>query len=156
MFVVEDLKVFEDVSSGFAASGVLLEMDQFHLQSPKKALHGSIVFVFEEHAAIPFAAHALVHSVAFELTPVIFAGALRTSVRMMNEFGSRLPALVGSASAGREDGSQHQGPVETVAHAPADDPACAQIQNTSQIQPALIGRYTVSYTHLTLPTILRV
>ena len=65
---------------------------------------------------------------------MVCARVLRPSIAVHQDLPSRLPIADGHVQ-----GSQHQVPIDGLAHGPADDSTRVEIEHHSQVEPALEG-----------------
>ena len=84
--------------------------------------------------AIPLAGHRDQDAVVLELGLIIARAILATAIRMTDQPGRRTGHGQGFAQSGKS-----QVAMQPVAGCPADDPACEQVDNDGQLQPAFAG-----------------
>lgn len=126
MPIIETHDVSKDVGLSILAGLVILEMDVFAFEGAKETLHRSIVI------AVAGAAHADLHLLVNEKLFVNIACILAATVRMMQQSSERWPFVCGHA-----EGLLHQGTLQGCGKGPADNFAREEVQDHSQIKPAL-------------------
>ena len=127
-WIVESVYVFEDCQFRGAARVPRVPPDQFGLDGLEERLDNRVI------VAVAFTAHGYLESMLAQTFLVIVRAILGTSIRVMDAALGRLSQ--GDSHVQRAD---RQVPFHPVADSPANDPTRIQIQNHSQIQPALLG-----------------
>jgi hypothetical protein len=126
--IVEDLDVLEEFPAGLLARlWPSSPRKQLRLQRAEETLHNSVV------PTVAAPTHAGSEPMPGEPLAITSGGVLAAAVTVMEETRTRL-----AMSKGLIQGLERQFLGETVADRPADDSARAQIQQNSQIQPALL------------------
>ena len=128
-------------------------VDPLAFQTSEEAFCNGVII------AVALAAHAADDAMIFENFLIIGRSVLAAPIRMVQQGLSRIPTTKGHLQRIHGQLARHPG-----GGRPTDHLSVEQVQEHSQIQPSFIGGDvgditnpgTVSYTHLTLPTILLV
>src|SRR3954468_24983090 len=102
--------------------------DELGFQGLEERLHHGVVI------AIALAGHRDQDAVLLELGLIIDRAILAATIRMMDQPGCRTAHGQGFAQSGKS-----QVAMQPVAGCPANDPACEQVDNDGEVQPAFAG-----------------
>ena len=156
MAVVEDLDVFEERGSGLTACGEPGSVHELGFERAEEALHGGII------ETISLSAHRGLDAMEPEQFAIVAAGVLHAAIRVVDQplwwspvpdchvqrilpacsrsaakVGPVMPDLRSFAPADRDIA---KGALQTLGHRPADDLHCGEILDSSEVEPAFVGR----------------
>ena len=137
--VVEAFDVSDDRDPCSIPRGESLAMNQFVLQRREEALGTGVV------VAVAVPTHAGQEAVCCHQSTIVARAVEHPAVRVMDEARWRLPVGDGHAQGG---GNERL--IIAVGHRPADDLARTQVDQDSEIQPALTSAYEGHIAHPTL------
>src|SRR6476619_7183951 len=120
--IIETHNVGKDVSLGFLAGLVILEMNMLTFEGAKEALHGRIVI------AVASATHATLDLLVTEKSLVRIASILAATIGMMQQSSQSWPAVYSHT-----EGELHKVTLQGGGKGPTDNFAREEIQDHSQI-----------------------
>src|SRR5438094_1662773 len=127
--IVETLDPINQIKSRLRARCISQSIDPFDFQRLEEAFHRRIV------PAISLPTHRLHHPVTIDQIPMFLAGVLHAAIGMHDQSCQRLAPPIR-----HRKGVAHRLRFHPIAERPPDDSTAAQIQNTGQVQPALVRR----------------
>ena len=128
-FAARRARVMEQIGDGVGTSRVAPAVHPFILQAVEEAFRGCVV------PAVALAAHRASHPKLGELRPEGVAVLLAAPIRVMDQTRRRTPTEPSHRQCIEHDVSRHPG-----FDRPADNLAVEQIEDNSQVEPALVGR----------------